>query len=302
MEQHEHIAELKRLLLFLGATALILAISYVVPAAEELRPWLPGEDLPLAHLLESGAEVREGEQGELRVVETAVIPQAQAATAAPGDLRAERMPKRAPGIATLLELEEGVLDPFFEALAAVEDGEPGRIVRILHWGDSTIAGDGITGTVRARMQARFGDGGPGFLSVHFDPRWSYRPGIARWPKGDWETLSITFAGAPTARYGLAGTVSTAPLDCESCTSSVGGRKIDDAWQKLHRFDLFFQAQPEGGTLSAVPKGHRGRVFKTAAKNTYDRFKEFTVEDGATWMWFKAHGDGPVTVYGIAGET
>jgi lysophospholipase L1-like esterase len=93
--------------------------------------------------------------------------------------------------AALLESDER-LAPFFGALArlagaphpAGEDAEP-EIVRVLHFGDSHTSADFWTGRVRARLQARFGDGGPGQLlparpwrgfphdgvRMRFDRRW-----------------------------------------------------------------------------------------------------------------------------------
>lgn len=174
-------------------------------------------------------------------------------------------------------------------------------MRALHWGDSTIAADGIAGTVRSRLQVRFGDGGPGFVAVHTDPRWQIRPGILRAPKGAWESVTITFGGAPEARYGLAGNVSTAAADEES-TASLGGLKIDGQRQPLHRFDVYYQQQPGGGTFSVAPSGHRGAVLPTARDKHIDRFRELLAPDGASSLWLKTRGDGPVTIYGVALET
>ncbi len=42
----------------------------------------------------------------------------------------------------------------------------GRIVRILHYGDSQIEMDHITSRLRAHMQERFGGGGPGMVPFH----------------------------------------------------------------------------------------------------------------------------------------
>ena len=127
----------------------------------------------------------------------------------------------------------------------VEAGQPNRIVRVLHWGDSTIAADGVTGTVRSRLQETFGDGGPGFLPVKVDPRWVVRPGIARWPKGDWVAENITEGGASFRRYGLAGTV--ASVDGKARVT-LGGLEIDERRQLSHRFDVHYQKQPHDLTL------------------------------------------------------
>ena len=304
----EHRTELGRLAAVGGGIVALVALTYAVPQAEPVRPWLPGEPVPLVHLVlpEPGTEVRLDAHGELArvAVEDSTPPPAplldEVAEPTPEPPGA-RLPKRPPAVPTPLDLPDGALDHFFAALAAAEDGEPGRLVRALHWGDSTIAADGITGTVRERMQDRFGDGGPGFLAVHADPRWQIRPGVLRMQDGDWTSLTITFGGAETPRYGLAGNVSTSGPEGE-ITATLGGRRIDGKRQPLHRFDVHYQRQPEGGTVSVVPRGHRGAVIKTAHEKVGDRFRELPASEGATTLWIKTHGDGPVTLYGVALET
>ena len=54
-------------------------------------------------------------------------------------------------------------------------------------------------------------------------RWAARPGIGRWPKGDWNTRTITHGGQTIPHYGLAGTVSTTS---GTASSVMGGQKID----------------------------------------------------------------------------
>ncbi len=94
-----------------------------------------------------------------------------------------RLPDRSPAVGTPLEVPPGALDAWFTAMARAEAGVPGAVARALHWGDSTIAADGITKTVRSRLQGRFGDAGPGFLAIHVDPRWSMRPSVLRKHQG-----------------------------------------------------------------------------------------------------------------------
>jgi lysophospholipase L1-like esterase len=60
------------------------------------------------------------------------------------------------------------LTPFYQSLRVLQEdpGAPGpgaRVVRILHFGDSHVAADLWTGDLRALLQARFGDGGPGYV-------------------------------------------------------------------------------------------------------------------------------------------
>ena len=206
---------------------------------------------------------------------------------------------RAPAHGTPLEVPPGSLDAWFTSLAKAAAGVPDHIARALHWGDSTIAGDGITRTVRTRLQARFGDGGPGFLAVQVDPRWASRPGVLRNAKGAWKTRTITFGGAGNKYYGLGGTVSTA---YGRSTSTLGGSKVGDQRQALHRFDIAFQNRPDGGTLVVQVEGGEGATFQTRSEATMDAFHTLTAPGGAQKLHVAANGDGPVTIYGVALET
>lgn len=52
---------------------------------------------------------------------------------------------------------------FFDPLFAALDGAEQTPLRIIHYGDSQIEEDRITGTIRERLQERFGGSGPGML-------------------------------------------------------------------------------------------------------------------------------------------
>ena len=60
-------------------------------------------------------------------------------------------------------LDKTKFNRFFEALRKCEEGK-GK-VRILHYGDSQIEGDRITGLVRNELQKKFGGSGPGFVAA-----------------------------------------------------------------------------------------------------------------------------------------
>lgn len=56
------------------------------------------------------------------------------------------------------------LDKFFKALNAVEK-DKSKSVRVLHYGDSQIEGDRITGYLRNELQKKYGGTGPGFVHI-----------------------------------------------------------------------------------------------------------------------------------------
>lgn len=102
--------------------------------------------------------------------------------------------------------QAGTLNGLFEALAATESGQRDRAVHILQIGDSHTAGDRITGAVRARLQARFGNGGRGVLppGIPYD---GYGPMQVQVEARDWAMTQeplVPVGGYSRAGVGLAG--------------------------------------------------------------------------------------------------
>ena len=80
--------------------------------------------------------------------------------------------------------DAGGLIRFYRDLAELEAGKRRDAVRIYWLGDSHTSADYLTGTLRARLQKRFGVGGPGFVRVGLKP---YRHSQVRWAcDGPWK--------------------------------------------------------------------------------------------------------------------
>lgn len=95
------------------------------------------------------------------------------------------------------------LDAFFHALDdAAADGR--RTVRVLHLGDSMIAADRITGSIRRRLQERAGNGGPGFLPAGRPWAWHYHEQARVDPDGRADLRSIVRGRARDRLYGVGG--------------------------------------------------------------------------------------------------
>ena len=69
------------------------------------------------------------------------------------------------------------LDPFFDALWKLEQGNGAGVVTILHYGDSPTTADLITGDMRAQLQQRFGDAGRGYTLVAKPWAWYGHRGV-----------------------------------------------------------------------------------------------------------------------------
>jgi hypothetical protein len=89
------------------------------------------------------------------------------------------------------------LHAFFAKLAILRVS--GKVVRVLHYGDSQIEGDRVTSELRNLMQSRFGGMGPGLISVipptrqHTNFRLSYT--------GDWNRYSFQSEEPGHTRWG-----------------------------------------------------------------------------------------------------
>ncbi len=298
---------LRALLAAFGTAGAAVATTWLVPALADHRPWVPGDPIPVVSALVPSAAPRvvETESGELVSAEDAaprVIAQAEAATP-PAPPRVEgvdpaSLPARPPGVPTpLVDAEHRGMSAFYAALHRARLGR--GLARASHWGDSTIAADGISGTVRARLQSRFGDGGPGFLPVGMDPRWSSRPDVSVVREGEWTTYSLLQGGAPGSRYGMGGIVTTAPADGR--VTIYAPKRSDGTRTPQTHVEVWYQATPEAGRFSATAGGRTLGGGSAAADPAGDRFLVKDVPEGFQRVTLAAQ-EGPVSFYGVVMET
>ncbi len=293
------------LLAAFGTAAALLSMTWFVPGLETLRPWHPGEPIPLVAALvpQTGARVVESENGELvaappEVARAApVTPVAPPAAPASWDVDPATLPDRPPGTKTaLVDASHRGMARFYRALHRASRGE--GIARAVHWGDSTIAADGISGTVRSRLQSRFGDGGPGFLNAGMDPQWSNRPDIALTREGSWDTKSILHAGAAFPRYGLGGIVTTGS---DGATVTFSAPRKGDARVPQHHVEVWYQVNPTSGKWSASAGGKGLGGGSAVATAEGDRYAVKDFPSGVTRVSLSAT-EGATTFYGVVMET
>ncbi len=188
-----------------------------------------------------------------------VAPLRQTAAAQPAETAAEPASYGSSVVETLAQGNSALRFPaalrhFFAALQQREQ-EPGNgTVRVMQWGDSHTAADMFTGELRARMQARFGDGGVGFTYAGH-PFAGYRIlGSGRGESGAWATLGTHFTQLGDGLLGMGGVAiesyragDTATLDAPCLT-----------------LDLQYLRQPGGGTLQIADNGFAVQTISTAS--------------------------------------
>jgi hypothetical protein len=239
-----------RTLLFMLVT---LAVPYGTPRLKALRvlpaPWerfAPPED-EAAVLASSVPPAPIAGEQELPASEN--LPTINNALPAHDSMRA--LPDIDPEIRATLQtvpVVEGpghALDPFFARLARTERREAGAVTRILHYGDSVVASDYVSGTVRRRLQARFGDAGHGFILVANPWEWYFHNDVEHWSEGDWRASRLAGPVTSDGMYGLGG-VSFASYGGSAATFGTATR--GDFGRHASRFDLYYLEQPGGGDV------------------------------------------------------
>jgi lysophospholipase L1-like esterase len=192
--------------------------------------------------------------------------------------------------------ENGALGAFHAALGRAERGA-GR-ARVVLYGDSHTAGSAFQGALRARLQARFGDGGPGFV-LPVPPFPHYRaPGCVVQSGGDWRALRVTARVRTPDRRGLAGVVLAAPGEGAWGELRVPRTAADSAWT----LELWADAQPGGGTLRVLVDDEAPREVSLAAAAPEARYVPLPLAGhGPHRLRIEALRDGKLRVFGAVLE-
>lgn len=189
-------------------------------------------------------------------------------------------PLLAPPVVQLEQPEH--LSRFFAALTALErppagDAAPARRkVRVTQLGDSHIAADMLSGRLRATLQARFGDGGRGFV-LPGKPWRSYWQGAVNADMiGEWR-VDLKAEGRDDGALGP-GNCAAAASDPEA-RITVGTATKGEVGRALSTLDVYFVRQGDGGCFEVREEGALlGRVGTRGAFVEPDR-RRFQVPDG-----------------------
>ena len=186
------------------------------------------------------------------------------------------------------------LSHVFEALRALEDGQSHDDVRIVQYGDSHTASDLGAAVFRRLLQARFGDGGRGFVSMGKPWKTYVQDGIRGGMTKEFAPKKIhaedgRFSG--DGCYGLLGVA----IDADR----PGARAWTQVAPPTSRVELDYWQQPRGGSFDVFIDGtHAGRVA-TRAPRSDSGFFAFEVPDAPHEVELRTVGDGSVRVFGMA---
>ncbi|MDX2181957.1 MAG: GDSL-type esterase/lipase family protein [Bryobacteraceae bacterium] len=166
----------------------------------------------------------------------------------------------------------GPLDRFYDALAELEtkpERGGGRVVRVLHYGDSPTTADMITADVRALLQKRFGSAGHGYHLIAKPWAWYEHRGVSVSADG-WRITPATQGSERDGQYGLGG------------VSFRGGA---GAWARFRLSEPHRIAevdQPEGGSLQATRASEAAWEVRTSGETRVFGVSFLTGEPGIVY--------------------
>lgn len=184
---------------------------------------------------------------------------------------------------------------FFESLARLEAGEAQDDVRISQFGDSHTAADIETASIRRTLQARFGDGGRGFVAIGRPWKRYLQDGIRVGMSNEWAPDKGKLDHGKLVgdgMYGLSG--------IGLFTRQHGARAWTDVTSKTSRAELAYLEQPNGGAFDVFVDGVRVVRVATRGDKTTSAFRAFDVAESSTHqVEVRAVGDGDVRVFGVS---
>ncbi|MBX3247978.1 MAG: hypothetical protein KF901_12430 [Myxococcales bacterium] len=290
------------------ALSLVAALTYVIPWLHRFRPWTPGDPIPLSSLFEPADEAYAfgGTAGAARPRAT-VEPDdddgdevvAPVIDETPEGPRLRISPSEYEDAPVAIEDPTGRgMAPFYAQLARTARREPGAVTRISHWGDSSIATDHITATMRRRLQRRFGDAGHGFILVAKGYLPYRHRDVTHRASEAWQLREITRNHDSSGWYGFGGIQYRAR---PGATAHFGTAERGSVGGSVSRFSIYFQRHERGGDMAWRLDDGEWVVFSTRGATPEDDVLHVTAEDGPHTLDLRFAGGGQPRLYGVALE-
>ncbi len=165
------------------------------------------------------------------------------------------------------------MDAAYDALAAARAGR--GLARLSLYGDSVTAEGYIASGMRSRMIRKYGDGGAGFVFLAKPSSW-YQNLAVRHEAAGWTIHSVVANPAPDHLHGYGGATfsGTAGATATFRTAKAG------AGSKVSRFELYYLAEPRGGTATISVDGEVATTVDTRADAAGSGFAALDLADGA----------------------
>jgi lysophospholipase L1-like esterase len=191
-----------------------------------------------------------------------------------------------------------LLKPFYEALARVRLKEAGAQVRIAHYGDSLVTSDYVSGTMRRRLQARFGDAGHGFVLIANPWSWYFHNDVTHSAGDGWRASRVVGPFAPDHRYGY-GAVSF--IGTEGARASFGTVDRGPIGHAVSRFVVQYAQSPKGGDVFLKVDGRTVPGFNTRGPDGDPMSHVVEVPDGPHELDIRVGKGAQARLFGVSLE-
>ncbi|HEX8891279.1 MAG TPA: GDSL-type esterase/lipase family protein [Pyrinomonadaceae bacterium] len=190
------------------------------------------------------------------------------------------------------------LDSFYLALARTDARQPGALTRVTHYGDSPITNDGITSTVRRRLQEEYGDGGHGFILLDKPWAWYGHQAITATSGGGWDDNPMG-PGSNTGEFGLGGVSFSA--NGPGKYARFAPASAGDTGHNFSRMEVYFLRQPNGGQFTIGVSGGDSQTISTASETTTSGFAEIKARQPGENTFEVKSASGSVRLFGAVIE-
>ncbi|MGE0791384.1 MAG: GDSL-type esterase/lipase family protein [Sandaracinaceae bacterium] len=313
---------LVHLLVAVGVASALAVVPYASADFAPWQVWVRGEGVPIVRMFTESAEraggieiatggavTRGGGGGTTGIpdqIATSLLadetPDVAPPTPSEDDPSGPRVridPSELEGLVRELEDPDGrAMRPFYEALVRTAEREDHAITRVAHYGDSSIAGDGITVTLRRRLQQRFGDAGHGFVLIARGTMPYRHQDIRHSANGPWNLSQLIRAGLRSHRYGYGGVLFRAgPGPTARFETSERG----PVGNEVSRFELWYEQHPTGGRVQLRVDEEDPVEVNTRGEPLADGWHAVDVADGAHRLDLRVLGGGDTRLYGMVLE-
>jgi lysophospholipase L1-like esterase len=188
------------------------------------------------------------------------------------------------------------LDSFYTRLARTKKKEAGAVTRVMHYGDSVITSDYISGTMRRKMQSEFGDAGHGFVLIAKAWDWYFHNDVTLGATEGWSSSRVTGPFNKDLMYGIGGVSFAGSPGASAWYGTAAGTTYG---KKVSRFDLYYMETPNGGEVELKADGKTEKL-STKGDGKVSRVKSFPVTDGEGKLTLKVVSGNP-RLFGVALE-
>jgi lysophospholipase L1-like esterase len=262
--------------------AALVGLPYLVPGVQRLRLLtplpetaslfaMPAPAQPAATVGAAKLEAETKDDDALKQPEVVELPAAAREIVPPPT--AEQKPPR-----SIEDPTAKALDPYFRKLMAVERKDAKAIARAMYFGDSIVATDYVTGTLRRRLMKRFGDAGHGFMPMANPWPGYFHNDVSRYAGPGWHVSRVVGPYSKDSLYGLGGT--SFRTEGPGLFSTFGTAKDGSFGRTAARFVVAYLEQPDGGKMEIAVDGQPREVIDTRADETKSAWKTYEVPPGA----------------------